>query len=685
MRSQLFIENTELDLYDDIDTSFTYAIDDIKDFGSRNTSFSKTIVVPGNSVNNKAFGHVFDLGSSNEYNSGAENVGYNFNPAVSARCVVLVDNIQIFKGVLRLTEIINTGGELEYECFVSGELGGFIFQLGNARLEDLDFSAYNQVYSYANIIASWNTIAGSGVYFPLIDYGNVSTGLYGTAKKDFQYTAFRPALYVREYMEKIIAGTDYTVASNFFNSGLLDRLGIGHNQKTLINSTSGVFNSARTSAITVISYSFSNTDPLRFSSFTGSLFSDNGVKSIFTYTGIPPLTVTLAFSLAGTYKADGNYITIAVQKNGITVDSAILANTSGVTVPFIKSFTDTLSLVTGDTFQIQFTVSDSTLDYSAIVSSATGVGTSSTPSQVPVLLGDTIAINNSIPKGIFQKDFFIWLIKMFNLYVYETPFDNNKIYIEPYVNFYPQIADNALNWSEKIDRSSPIRITPMSELNARFYNYKFKEDNDFYNEDYRKGFNEGYGDRIYDTTFEFSKDTDVAEIGFANSILYQNTGMDKTFPAIYKLSGTTESGMDHVIRLLQFKKMTSVSWDMMNGATVLGSPIVYGYGGHVDDPVTPTNDICFGAPRQLQFTPTGSYPTTNIFNAYHSAYLSEITDKDSKLVTCRIYLTSADIMNLDFSKFIFIDGVLFRLNKISNYNPIDIGTTEIQLLKVIDL
>jgi hypothetical protein len=65
--------------------------------------------------------------------------------------------------------------------------------------------------------------------------------------------------------------------------------------------------------------------------------------------------------------------------------------------------------------------------------------------------------------------------------------------------------------------------------------------------------------------------------------------------------------------------------------------------------------------------------------------MAEITDKDSKLVACKAYLNTVDIMTLDFSKLIYLDGVLFRLNKIKDYNPVDLGTTEIQLLKVIDL
>ena len=89
IRTEIYIENQRLDLTKDISTEFTYAIDDIKDFASRNTSFSKTIVIPGNDANNKLFGHIFKFGSANAYNQGQPNVGYNFNAAKSASCYIL--------------------------------------------------------------------------------------------------------------------------------------------------------------------------------------------------------------------------------------------------------------------------------------------------------------------------------------------------------------------------------------------------------------------------------------------------------------------------------------------------------------------------------------------------------------------------------------------------------------------
>jgi hypothetical protein len=64
--------------------------------------------------------------------------------------------------------------------------------------------------------------------------------------------------------------------------------------------------------------------------------------------------------------------------------------------------------------------------------------------------------------------------------------------------------------------------------------------------------------------------------------------------------------------------------------------------------------------------------------------MAEITNKNSKLLSCSILLNTIDIFNLDFSKYIWVDGSLFRLNKIEGYNPMEYNTTKISLLKVIE-
>jgi hypothetical protein len=683
--TEIYVEDYKLDLLQDISTEFTYAIDDIIEFGSKNTSFSKTISLSGTAINNQIFGIVFDLCNANFTDYSLPNVNYNFNASKAAQCKIFIDKVQIFKGTLRILEIVVDNKTIEYQCSVFGELGGFITALGNSRLEDLDFSAYDHTYNVSNITSSWNSITGAGYYYPLIDFGNVSTGTYGTYKKDFQVSTFRPALFVAEYIDKIFAGTDYTYTLDLEagDLNLFNRLIIPHNQKVL-SSSSNVQLKAYP-----LDQTYSGTAVelyLQFGTFTLGNFTLTESNTKFTFTGATSKVVNIDFNVNAEW-AIGQNATMFLKKNGTAIASYNMG--SGFSGNFFQvNFNLTgVTINTNDYFQLHITWSLGSQPYEFNSLSSSGFNMTTTSVEiVPINYSENIKINNVIPKGIFQRDFFLSICKMFNLYIYDDKWDDKNIILKPYINFYPSVSDNAEDWSNKIDRSKPLSIKPMSELNARYFQYKYKTDNDFYNENYTKKYTEGYADRIYDTEFDFGKDTETTEIIFAPSVLFQQTGTDKIYPAIYKLSNnnTKEDTMDSVIRIMQVKKITGVaSWDIMNLGTVLSSPTAYGYAGHLDDPNTPTNDINFGAPKELSFTPT-SYPPTNLYSAYHSEYIAEITDKNSKLLTCSALLNTIDILNLDFSKYIWIDGVLFRLNKVDGFNPMEYNTTKISLLKVIE-
>ena len=677
--TEIYIEEQKIDLLQDISTEFTYAIDDVSEFGSRNTSFSKTISIPGTANNNLVFGYIFELNNANVTVNSLPNVGYNYNVTKQANCKIFIDKVQIFKGTLRILEIVIDKETIEYQCSVFGELGGFINQLGNKRLEDLDFSAYNHTYSVANISASWDNAGGSGYYYPLIDYGNVSTGQYGVAKKDFQYTTFRPALYVKEYIEKIFADTDYTFDCSFFDTALFKRLIIPHNQTTIT-----ALNNTSLSATANNRDMLLTSDPyVQYTLVTAGSFTIDGTNTLFTYTGAT-ITTNIQITLTGFvnyWDTNQSNYSVILRKNGTEIGRQDFD--ANITRMLNCNFTvQGVTFNTSDNMQVEIL---GTLMSIEIFTGNVGV-TTSTPTQVQINLGETITINDTIPKGIFQRDFFLSIVKMFNLYVYENKFNDKELVISPYVNFYPINSSTALDWTDKIDRAKPISIKPMSEINARYYNYKFKSDNDFYNENYRKKYTEGYGDFIFDTEFDFVKETDTLEVIFAASVLYQATGQDKVFPAIYKKSNTNsaEDRMDSIIRIMQTKKITSVnSWSIMNTSTVLGSYTSYGYAGHLDDPINSTIDINFGAPKEVQFVPA-NFTENNIFNEYHSPYLAEIVNKDSKLLTCFGLLDIVDIFNLDFSKYVWIDGVLFRLNKVENFNPMEYNTTKLSFLKVIN-
>jgi hypothetical protein len=672
MRTEVYIDNYKLDLTAEISAEFTYAIDEIQDFASRNTSFSKTIILPGNDNNNKLFGNIFEFGNSNLYNPAIPNVGYNFNATKSVPCIILVDKIQIFKGVLRLLEIIIDGKHIEYEVAVFGELGGFINALGNKKLEDIDFGIADQTWNVTNIANSWDNISGSGVYYPLIDYGNESTN-----KVDFSFDAFRPALYVKEYLENIISDSGYTWDFPLLSTALMNRLVIPNNQKGLSKNTSdALVATAKTKNYT------SASDNVEFDVSNAGNFTVTGSGSDFTYNSGTAFAGSIILNVSGVINAisPSSDFTVQLRKNGTPV--SIVTYTlpgSGYNFNAILNVAS-ITLVNTDTLDVDLIGNFSDLDieqgYFNIISD--------NPTQTTVNYGESIVINDTIPKGIFQKDFFASIVKMFNLYVYEDKLVEKKLIIKPFIDFYD---GSQIDWTNKVDRGSVLRLKPMSEFTARYYDYKYKQDNDFYAENYRKKYNEGYGDFIFDSENEFVKEVDSTELVFAATVLTQYTGTDKIYSTIYKKSNAnaSEDKMDSVIRILQAKKVTGMTtWAIKNGATTLASYTAYGYAGHVNDPINPTDDISWGSPKELFFT-TSSYTAANLFNGYWSEYIAEITDKDSKLLTCSVKLNEVDIYNLDFSKLIYIDGSLWRLNKVLDYNPMDFNVTKVELLKVIEL
>jgi hypothetical protein len=672
MRTEIYIDNYRLDLTKEISAEFTYAIDEIQDFATRNTSFSKTIVLPGNETNNKLFGNIFDFGNSNLYNPAEPNVGYNFNATKSVPCIILVDKIQIFKGVLRLLEIIIDDRSIEYEVAVFGELGGFINALGNNKLEDIDFGIADQTWNATTIANSWDNISGTGVYYPLIDNGVVSTN-----KIDFSFDAFRPALFVKQYLTKILDGSGYTYDFPLLSTALMNRLVIPNNQKTLTKNATTQF------IATPNNTNYAIASKVEFTASQLGPFIVNFANNTFTYNSATTTTINFQVVVSGAIiDPNTTFFDIALRKNGVNISSqGYVPNT------FDYIFTADLSVnnisVSNTDFFDIFVISDAGGGLGYDITGDTILVGTDIISQVNISYGDTIVINDTIPKGIFQKDFFASIVKMFNLYVYEDKLVEKKLIIKPFIDFYD---GSQIDWTGKVDRGRVIRLKPMSEFTARYYDYKYKQDNDFYGENYRKKYNEGYGDFIYDSENEFVKEVDSTELIFSSTILYQKTATDKIYSAIYKLSNenTKEDKMDSVIRILQAKKVTGMTSWKLNHPSGHDTYTAYGYAGHVDDPLNPTDDINWGAPKELFFT-TASYTAANLFNGYWSEYIAEITDKDSKLLTCSLKLNEVDIYNLDFSKLIYIDGSLWRLNKVLDYNPMDFNVTKVELLKVIEL
>ena len=681
---ELFVEGNQIDINEGFSTMLTMAIDDIKDFGAKNGTFSKTIIIPGTKVNNNLFGNIFEVSSGTTYNPANPNISYNFNAAIGAKAYIFADNIQIFKGVLRMMEIVVDKDRVEYECCVFGELGGFIAKVGNKKLEELDFSAYNHVYNETNISGSWSATAGSGYFYPLIDYGT-----YSAAKHDWDIKTFRPALFAKEYIDKIFSGAGYSYVSALFNTARFKSVIIPHNQKQLTSSISGTSLSLSISSLKhLLNSGTSNNVIIPWDTKIGSAFTANTPKDKFTYNGLSAVTISLAFTLSGLDFSSTEEFTIQLKKNGSVIASKYFGHAAGTVQYWIWSATQSISLVTND--YLEFWIhSSATLTGSEYFDCSVGTAAASSSATItaPINYGDTVVMNYALPKNILQLDFLSSIVKLFNLYLFEDYTDENILKIEPFIDFYANAS--SVDWSDKIDRSQPMRIKPMSELNSRYFEFNFKDDSDYYNDLYKKRYNESYGSNKYDSQFEFAHESEKVDVIFSGTPIVGYVGEDKVYSTIFKRTGDTigtgEETIDSNIRLLLSKQVTGVtSWALKNGATTLASYSNYGWGGHLNDPDAPANDLQFGVPKELFFTLVSGALNVNQFNVYWSSYMAEITDKDSRLLTATVKLRYKDIYQLDFSKLVWVDGNLYRINKITDFNATVEDTCKIELLKIIN-
>jgi hypothetical protein len=720
MITELYIENYRLDITDDISALMTFAIDDIKDFGSRSTTWSKTIVLPGTQNNNRIFGSIFQVGHANSYNSGYPNANFNFNASVSANVIIFQDRMQTFRGILRLMEVDYTNGlwgQIEYEVSVFGNLVNLNAALTGKLLENIDFSIYDHIYNDTNIVQSWDNPGGSGIFYPLIDYGT-----YSTDKHDWDIHTFRPGLYAREYIDKIFSGANYRYDAPLFDTPRFKSLIIPHNKKILTTNQSnlvdgnnysrGILNGVPitqdygqppTEGLTWTAGTPPNDGILLNWTFSkGSGFTTTDGK-VYKYQGTSTTNIQITFSISGSFgtSAGSPFTTycelyLNLWKNGEGNTLVGRWTQPNFSWPNRQNFnfgtnvTVTISVAPNDTLEFRWTqgnfagilITDvKTIGGNFNIKSANGtVG-------VPILFGDTVKMNDQIPQNIRQIDFLVWIVRLFNLYVLEDKNDPYLIHITPYVDFYSKNTANSIDWTYKLNRKKKISVKPMSELNAKIYNFKFKSDSDYYNDLYRKRYNEGYGDRIYDSQSEFIQTSQDIEIGFSSTPLVGYGGEEKIYPTIFKRTGTDndpkEENTDSNIRILQTKKITGIpSWNIKNNETIINTQTQYGYAGHLNDPDAPSDDINFGAPKELFFILLTGNLSNNQFNIYWSPYMAEVTDKDSKLLTASFWLNPKDIIALDFSKYIYLEGIAYRLNAIRNYNATKPDDCIVELLKI---
>jgi len=175
---------------------------DIENPSVRNSDFSKSIRIPESPEVNKIFEHIFKLDIALQ----------TFNPNLKTPYELIGDGVTLIKGYCQLNQVIEVDGLLRYVITASGAINDLYKSIGESLLTDLDFSSLNHTWNETNIVASWTPTLGQGFVYPMIDYGvKISQSIW-------KVEDFKPALFVKEYIDKIFAAAGFTFTSTFFDS-----------------------------------------------------------------------------------------------------------------------------------------------------------------------------------------------------------------------------------------------------------------------------------------------------------------------------------------------------------------------------------------------------------------------------------------------------------------------------------
>lgn len=698
MRDELYINGTLVNLSQAVGASLNFAIADIREPDKRNGAFSRTVKLYKDKVLSEVLDAVFEIGY-NTQTSGIINFTPDFNPNLKAPFVLYTDGVEQLRGYMRLRSIDRDQqqlGRMYYNVELYGALANIFTDLGDKRLTDLDYSSDNHTYDRTNQKATWTNVdSDDGNYvYPMINYGI-------TSESTWDVEDFFPAISLRSLVEKIVTGAGYSWDSTFLDSSYFKKLYVPFCGDKLTLSPSGVANSLFSAKSTVALSGNAQVSPFRFDTEISDP-SNQYNPATYTFTAAQPgwhefvINGDVGFINVDSLSINSwqGWVFFNIEVNGVithttTHTGAIYGGTlaSWVTQTFNVTFTSpSILLNAGD--QVQFLMSAISVgfDFASVRAYAdTGVKVQNTRNNPTIVEGGTVEMNAVLPIDIRQADFLKWVISRFNLMVEPDRTNEKLLYIDPPDDFFGSVTSE--DWTHKVDISKAVTITPMGLLDAIRYVVKDSDDNDYWNKFYKEKWNKTYGEYTLDVTNDFIKSVKVIETGFAPVVMVGSTSHDRIIPHIYQVQNNgNRTPMKSKPRIVYWggELSTNTAWTYQTAAGNF-TETTYPYMGHVDDPYTPTLDVNISVPREIFYVnPRGitQYTDNNVYNNYHSVYMNEITNANSKLVSMFLYLTPLDILNLSFRRIIHIDGQNYRLHKIVDYSTNMVKSTKVELLRL---
>lgn len=716
---------TSIDLGGDTSISLNKSFEEIEDFTTRSSSYSKTFTIPQTATNNQFFSSAFMVNSS------------SFADSVVVDAVVKYGGADIFNGSCRLSSIINSENGGSYDIFLTESLPDFSQTLQDIKLVDLDYSGLTHTLSYSAITETWSFTGGSyndyagltgKILYPLCHYGYDDTqyyslffdGLSGFTDSNTPLvpTQFAPWISGKYLVDKIFEKAGFTYDSDFFDSeyfkgifvlaktnelqGALVASGSSQNENTFravsrsANASGAFFTTTATNTGTTYQeYFFLPTevsDPLNI--FTPSLTITNR-QHYFTaiVSGTYKIKLGAEFFSVGTSLA--LYVNIALKD----IDTGVIyGQIQGLPVQAgsqnLSAFGDlyfSLNLNAGARVGMFYSLQP-TLGWVADPSS---LGIYSSYLEVwdsPGLSGtDDVYLQDNLPAEITALEYFKGIIQLFNLVV--IPNGDRSFLIERWDTYFE--GGNTLDWSQKIDLSSDYTLEPTNDLQKE-YILSYRESEDRYSQQNIQDRNQVFGTYRYISQVPYHTGEILVEIPFEPLPISTFDGESNStmlLPHLYRFPSKEElaelkqraasgetitygsyyqprgSGLrlGFYNGMLDFKITgTTKNWYLLSGSTAVGFnefPSISHLSSYGYSAST-FSDLNIGNQYDYWQNLTNEYvgfTARDVWSDFWAPRVLPYYDRDVKILTGTFNLTPTEIKNIQFNDRVWFLDAYWRL------------------------
>jgi hypothetical protein len=651
MSEQIYINDLLIEMPDKPVVALTSQINDLSELKDHQSTLSYTIKAPATASNLKTIENADRIESNTV-------IPYRKN-----RARVVKNGVDVVKnGFAEIRSIDKTINFVVYEGNVD-----FFALIEGKSLRDLDLSALDHLFNFANITGSFTNDSTDGYKYSLIDYGQLDDTNREIHPKDLRATVFYAYLF-----EQIILQAGLTFDGNIFSNAKFKKIIL-----TTEDDNKGIYFDLNGSISEGESEIYQDPVVPYPRDYLSSFLRPAG--ELWTYSMTITFTITAwangvsSFTITSRYmwQAQYNYIHSDADGAGtftktFTWDSSIYLSTVDIQDTIIYEATNIIvkvdfgelsGYVSGET-EPQFFIHLLPIPIQTIGLGVTGFGNFGMDLKNQYDYTE-INLSNTLP-DITQTDLVKAIANIFHLIFY-TNKTENKIYIKQFSEIVDDIG-NAEDWSSKLhmDESTQLKEFRIGGYSKKNYCTYTEDDSDI-----KKPLKFGNGlITIADETLP--KEQTLFELPFSSSIMVSKL-VGLIMPRVNRTDADGELTIDTVPRLLIDD--TGAILDTV-GDLVVNDGV---------SSVSLATDIpfCYFINKSKEF----NLGFDNSLLRDNYAALTTVLNKTKKIVAS-FKLSALDFYNLDHFKPIYLNkfSAYFYVNKVLNWTGE--GLTKVELIRI---